>query len=47
MANHAAGTGDSRERISLEAINSTLEDAMARVRRILACCVQQAAGDPD
>ena len=47
VANHAAGTGDSRERISLEAINATLDDAMARVRRILACCVQQAAGDPD
>jgi len=43
VANHAAGMGDSRERISLEAINATLDDAMARVRRILARCVQQAA----
>jgi len=47
VANHAAGMGDSRERISLEAINATLDDAMARVRRILARCVQQAEAQGD
>ncbi|MCM5569181.1 S-methyl-5'-thioinosine phosphorylase [Burkholderiaceae bacterium FT117] len=35
VANHAAGTGDSAERISLEAIAEVLDQAMVRVRRIL------------
>ncbi|MCX7273810.1 MAG: S-methyl-5'-thioinosine phosphorylase [Burkholderiales bacterium] len=36
VANHAAGKGDSRDAISLEAIGAVLEAAMARVHRILA-----------
>ena len=35
VVNHAAGRGDSREAISLSAMESELTDAMARVRRIL------------
>jgi 5'-methylthioadenosine phosphorylase len=35
VVNHAAGRGDSREAISLSAMQSELTDAMARVRRIL------------
>jgi 5'-methylthioinosine phosphorylase len=35
VANHAAGRGDSRSTVSLEAIEAVLEQAMARVRRIL------------
>ena len=35
VANHAAGRGDSRTAISLEAITVVLNQAMARVRRIL------------
>lgn len=35
VANHAAGRGDSRSAISLEAIVAVLDEAMARVRRIL------------
>jgi 5'-methylthioadenosine phosphorylase len=35
VANHAAGRGDSRSAISLEAIAAVLDEAMARVRRIL------------
>ena len=36
VANFAAGKGDSRAAVSIEAINATLDQAMARVRRILA-----------
>ncbi len=43
VANHAAGMGESRERISLEAIDATLRQAMDRVRRILAAFVRRAA----
>ena len=35
VVNHAAGRGDSREAISLSAMQNELTDAMARVRRIL------------
>ena len=35
VANHAAGRGDSRSAISLDAIAIVLEEAMQRVRRIL------------
>lgn len=35
VANHAAGRGDSRRAVSLAAIEAVLEEAMARVRRIL------------
>ena len=35
VANHAAGRGDSRTAISLEAISAVLDEAMERVRRIL------------
>lgn len=35
VANHAAGRGESRESISLEAMGSVMNAAMARVRRIL------------
>ena len=35
VANHAAGIGESAQRISLEAITEVLDQAMARVRRIL------------
>ncbi|MFK7963718.1 MAG: S-methyl-5'-thioinosine phosphorylase [Burkholderiaceae bacterium] len=36
VANHAAGRGDSRQAIELEAIGPILDEAMARVRRIIA-----------
>ena len=42
VANHAAGKGDSRTAISLEAIDATLRQAMDRVRRILAQFVRSA-----
>lgn len=45
VANHAAGTGESRQGISLDAINATLEIAMARVVRILGHCVRIAASE--
>ena len=35
VANHAAGRGDSRTAVSLEAISAVLDEAMERVRRIL------------
>jgi len=35
VANHAAGRGDSRQAISLEAMDAALAQGMARVRRIL------------
>jgi 5'-methylthioadenosine phosphorylase len=35
VANHAAGRGDSRNAISLEAIVAVLDEAMGRVRRII------------
>jgi 5'-methylthioadenosine phosphorylase len=43
VANHAAGKGESREGISLEAIEATLQVAMGRVRRVLAEFVRLAA----
>jgi len=42
VANHAAGKGESRDGISLEAIGVTLDGAMARVRKILAEFVRMA-----
>lgn len=36
VANHAAGRGDSREAIELDAIAPILDEAMSRVRKILA-----------
>jgi 5'-methylthioadenosine phosphorylase len=35
VANHAAGRGDSRSAVSLEAITAVLDQAMQRVRRII------------
>jgi len=43
VANHAAGMGDSAQAISMDAISRTLEEAMARVHRILGEFVRQAA----
>lgn len=37
VANHAAGRGDSRHAIRFAELESTLQDAMGRVRRILEC----------
>jgi len=45
VANHAAGTGESSQGISLEAIGATLEIAMARALRVLARCVRLAADE--
>jgi 5'-deoxy-5'-methylthioadenosine phosphorylase len=42
VANHAAGRGDSREAISIEAMGAVMDEAMIRVRRILAAYL----GDP-
>jgi len=42
VANHAAGRGDSRSAVSLEAIEAVLEQAMSRVRRILEKVCEQA-----
>lgn len=39
VANHAAGIGDSKEQVSLDAITEVLDQAMVRVRRILARAV--------
>jgi 5'-deoxy-5'-methylthioadenosine phosphorylase len=39
VANHAAGKGDSREEISMEAIGQVLDATMLRVRRILAAFI--------
>lgn len=39
VANHAAGRGDSRQGIDMEALNATAERAMERVRAILECVV--------
>ncbi|HMN83345.1 MAG TPA: S-methyl-5'-thioinosine phosphorylase [Burkholderiaceae bacterium] len=36
VVNHAAGLGDSRHEISIDAINDVMEAAMARVRELLA-----------
>ena len=36
VANHAAGRGDSKHRIELDAIGPILDQSMARVRKILA-----------
>jgi len=44
VANHAAGIGDSAQRISLEAITEVLDQAMARVRRILSEAIR---GEPE
>jgi 5'-methylthioadenosine phosphorylase len=44
VANHAAGRGDSREAISLEAMGAVMDEAMIRVRRILAAYLVDAAG---
>jgi 5'-methylthioinosine phosphorylase len=43
VANHAAGKGDSRESISMEAIGRTLDQSMVRVRRILAASLRLSA----
>jgi 5'-methylthioinosine phosphorylase len=39
VANAAAGVGNSRDRISLDDIAAVLDEAMSRVRRLLAHCV--------
>lgn len=39
VANYAAGRGDSRQGINMEALNKTAENAMVRVRAILECVV--------
>jgi 5'-methylthioadenosine phosphorylase len=48
VANHAAGKGDSRNAIAIEAIGAVLDASMGRVRRILAAFARQgvAAGAP-
>jgi 5'-methylthioadenosine phosphorylase len=42
VANHAAGKGDSREEISMEAIGESLDATMTRVRRILVAFIRLA-----
>lgn len=44
VANHAAGRGDSREAISMEAMGAVMDEAMIRVRRILAAYLRDPAG---
>jgi 5'-methylthioinosine phosphorylase len=39
VANHAAGKGDSREEVSMEAIGDVLDSTMVRVRKILVACI--------
>jgi len=41
VANHAAGKGDSRNAIAIEAIGAVLDASMGRVRRILAAFARQ------
>ena len=41
VANHAAGTGDSSRRISLDAIGAVLDATMGRVRRILVALARE------
>jgi 5'-deoxy-5'-methylthioadenosine phosphorylase len=41
VANHAAGKGDSREEISMEAIGEALDSTMVRVRRILSAFIRR------
>jgi 5'-methylthioadenosine phosphorylase len=43
VANHAAGRGESRDSISIEAMEGVLADAMVRVRRILAAVLTAGA----
>lgn len=43
VANHAAGLGDSRQAISMEAMGAVMDAAMIRVRRILAACLSDEA----
>jgi 5'-methylthioinosine phosphorylase len=40
VANHAAGLGDSRNGISLDAMGPILDEAMAQVRRLIAAAVK-------
>jgi 5'-methylthioinosine phosphorylase len=49
IANHAAGKGDSREEVSMDAIGHVLDSTMVRVRRILVACIGRlgAAGAAD
>lgn len=44
VANHAAGRGDSRERIRMEDINAILQKALGRVRNILEHLVAEHGG---
>jgi len=40
VANHAAGLGDSRRAISLEAMGAVMDEAMVRARRVLAASLR-------
>ncbi|MEI7447011.1 MAG: S-methyl-5'-thioinosine phosphorylase, partial [Burkholderiales bacterium] len=49
VANHAAGLGDSRAAISMEAMGAVMDAAMVRARRVLAAALREApaaAGTP-
>jgi 5'-methylthioadenosine phosphorylase len=43
VANHAAGLGDSRRAISMEAMGAVMGEAMVRARRVLAASLRDAA----
>ncbi len=44
VANHAAGCGNSAERISMDAMGAVLDATMSRVRRILVELVRDVPG---
>jgi 5'-methylthioadenosine phosphorylase len=46
VANHAAGCGDSRESISMEAMGAVMDEAMVRVRRVLAAYLRGTRAAP-
>ncbi|MFM1991809.1 MAG: 5-methylthioadenosine phosphorylase [Pseudomonadota bacterium] len=43
VANHAAGLGDSRAAISMEAMGAVMEAAMVRARRVIAAALRESA----
>jgi purine nucleoside phosphorylase len=43
VANHAAGLGDSRRAISIEAMGAVMDEAMVRARRVLAANLRGSA----
>jgi 5'-methylthioinosine phosphorylase len=47
VANHAAGLGDSRQAISMQAMREVMDAAVVRARRVLAACLRESpAGHP-